>query len=121
MGKSMSPNPARQLRHLVTVVFVCLILILAFAPVLTAWIQGGPGSLTVLFEGATPQDLPSLLRALYMVAMLWYPVMWILALVGGNWLWPTLTILLLTGDILLVVKLWRIRRGLGSYGVTSGQ
>ena len=121
MKKLLSFNTAWQLRHLVTVVFICLILTLFFAPALAARIQGGPGSLAVLFEGATPQNMPSFLRALYMVAMLWFPVMWMLALAGGNWLWPTLTVFLLALDILLAVKLWRIRRSLGSNGFSSGQ
>ena len=119
MKKLMSFNVASQLRHLVTVVFMCLILTLFFAPALAARIQGGPGSLEVLFEGATPQNMPSFLRALYMVAMLWFPVMWMLALAGGNWLWPTLTVFLLALDILLAVKLWRIRRSFGLDGFTS--
>ena len=121
MKKLMSFNTAWQLRHLVTVVFICLILALFFAPALAARIQGGPGSLAVLFEGATPQNLPSFLRALYMVAMLWFPVMWMLSLAGGNWLWPTLTVFLLAIDILLAVKLWRIRRSLGSNAFSSGK
>ena len=65
-----------------------------------------------MFRELTPTDLPISLRVLYLAAMLWFPVMWMLALAGGNWVWPALTLFLLAVDILLAVLLWRLRRRL---------
>lgn len=119
MEKSMDPVAARRSHHLVTVLFALSVLALVFAPALAARIQGGQGSLMVLFQGTTPQGAPTILRVLYLLAMLWFPVMWMLALAGGNWVWPVLTLFLLAGDIVLAVKLWKLRCNLCSNGFSA--
>lgn len=106
------PRSGRWLRCLVTVAFACVILAAVFAPLLAARIQGGPGSLSFMFAELTPAGAPGPLRALYLAGMLWFPVMWMLALAGGNWVWPGLTVLLLAVDILLAVLLRRLRHRL---------
>ena len=112
MEKSINPRDARWLRCLVTAAFVCVILALLSAPALAARIQGGHGTLSFMFRELTPTDLPAFIRVLYLAAMLWLPIMWLLSLAGGNWVWPMLTALLLAVDILLAVMLWRLRRRL---------
>lgn len=113
------PRGGRWLRCLVAVAFVCVILAAVFAPLLAARIQGGPGTVSFLieefapvFEELNPGGLVFILGLLYVAAMLWLPILWLLALAGGNWVWTTLTVLLLAVDILLAVLLRRLRHRL---------
>lgn len=116
MEKPLGPHGARWTRWLVTVAFTCVILAMTVAPLLAVWIHDGPGFVSFEdaeeLEGLTLGGFLFILGMLCMLAMLYIPILWILVLISGNWAWLALTVLLLAGDILLAVMLWRLRRRL---------